>query len=176
MPQPAQPITKTVTERVEKVLSLIRPAIQADGGDLELVEVTADGVARIRLLGACVGCPSSTVTLQMGIERNLRTMFPRSSASNPSITIEPAQFDSGRPMSPEFPSLRPGEPTHAPHANAPLRLQAAPPTRRPPVHTHDDRRSALTHRPVVCSEPRSGARLPRADTTDMEIPQWLTGS
>jgi Fe-S cluster biogenesis protein NfuA len=76
MPQPAQPITKTVTERVEKVLSLIRPAIQADGGDLELVEVTADGVARIRLLGACVGCPSSTVTLQMGIERNLKNHVP----------------------------------------------------------------------------------------------------
>lgn len=76
MPQPAHPTTKTVTERVEKVLSLIRPAIQADGGDLELVEVTAEGVARIRLLGACVGCPSSTVTLQMGIERNLKNHVP----------------------------------------------------------------------------------------------------
>lgn len=76
MSQPAQPVTRTVTERVDKVLSLIRPAIQADGGDLELVEVTADGVARIRLLGACVGCPSSTVTLQMGIERNLKNHVP----------------------------------------------------------------------------------------------------
>jgi Fe-S cluster biogenesis protein NfuA len=63
-------------ERVEKVLSLIRPAIQADGGDLELVEVTPEGVVRIRLLGACVGCPSSSVTLQMGIERNLKNHVP----------------------------------------------------------------------------------------------------
>ena len=76
MPQPVQPVTRTVLERVEKVLSLIRPAIQADGGDLELVEVTPEGVVRIRLLGACVGCPSSSVTLQMGIERNLKNHVP----------------------------------------------------------------------------------------------------
>jgi Fe-S cluster biogenesis protein NfuA len=68
--------TPTVTERVQKVLSLIRPAVQADGGDLELVEVTPEGVARIRLLGACVGCPSSSVTLQVGIERNLKNHVP----------------------------------------------------------------------------------------------------
>ncbi len=61
---------------MHRVLNLIRPAVQADGGDVELVEVTADGVVRIRLHGACVGCPSSTVTLQMGIERNLREHVP----------------------------------------------------------------------------------------------------
>ena len=54
------------------LLELIRPAIQADGGDVELVDITADGVVRIRLHGACIGCPSSTITLQMGIERNLK--------------------------------------------------------------------------------------------------------
>lgn len=54
------------------MIELLRPAIQADGGDLELVELTADGVVRVRLLGACVGCPSSNVTLQQGIERNLK--------------------------------------------------------------------------------------------------------
>jgi Fe-S cluster biogenesis protein NfuA len=64
----------SVIERVQKVLALIRPAIQADGGDVELVEVTAEGVARIRLLGACIGCPS--VTLHVGIERNLRHHVP----------------------------------------------------------------------------------------------------
>lgn len=63
-------------ERVARVLELIRPAIQSDGGDVELVEVTADGTVRIRLHGACVGCPSSDVTLQMGIERNLRAYVP----------------------------------------------------------------------------------------------------
>ena len=62
--------------RVGQVIERIRPAVQSDGGDVELVEVTAEGVARIRLHGACVGCPSSTITLQMGIERNVREMVP----------------------------------------------------------------------------------------------------
>ena len=63
-------------ERVTKVLSLIRPAVQSDGGDVELVDITPDGMVQIRLHGACVGCPSSRVTLQMGIERNLRAHVP----------------------------------------------------------------------------------------------------
>lgn len=66
----------SVTDRVQKVLGLIRPAIQADGGDVELVEVTAEGIVRIRLLGACIGCPSASVTLHVGIERNLRHHVP----------------------------------------------------------------------------------------------------
>jgi len=63
-------------DRVEKVINLIRPAVQADGGDVELVGITPDGVVQIRLHGACVGCPSSTITLQMGIERNLKAHVP----------------------------------------------------------------------------------------------------
>lgn len=55
---------------------MIRPAVQLDGGDLELVEVTEDGLVRVRLLGACVGCPSAMMTLKMGIERNLRDRVP----------------------------------------------------------------------------------------------------
>lgn len=66
----------SVRERVAKVLSLVRPAVQADGGDVELVEITAAGVVRIRLHGACVGCPSSVMTLRTGIERNLRDHVP----------------------------------------------------------------------------------------------------
>lgn len=66
----------TVHQRVEAVLDRIRPAVQSDGGDLELVEVTGDGVVKIRLHGACVGCPSSSMTLQMGIERNVREKVP----------------------------------------------------------------------------------------------------
>jgi Fe-S cluster biogenesis protein NfuA len=61
-----------VVRRVAEVLELIRPAIQEDGGDIELVAVTAAGQVQVRLHGACVGCPSSPVTLQSGIERNLR--------------------------------------------------------------------------------------------------------
>ena len=63
-------------ERVAAVINLIRPAVQADGGDLEVVEVTDDGVVRVRFHGACVGCPSSTLTLQSGIERSLKERIP----------------------------------------------------------------------------------------------------
>ena len=66
----------TVYERVEQVINRIRPAVQSDGGDLELVDVTGEGVVKIRLHGACVGCPSSSMTLQMGVERNVRERVP----------------------------------------------------------------------------------------------------
>lgn len=84
MPDPATPPTKTprpsVHARVAEILERIRPAVQDDGGDLELVEVTDDGVVRVRLHGACVGCPSSQMTLQMGIERNLKEKVPEVTA------------------------------------------------------------------------------------------------
>ena len=63
-------------EKVQGVINLIRPAVQADGGDIELVDVNPDGTVHIRFHGACHGCPSSTMTLQMGIERNLRERVP----------------------------------------------------------------------------------------------------
>lgn len=66
----------SVNDRVAKVISLIRPAVQSDGGDLELVGVTPDGVVQVRFHGACVGCPSSSATLQLGIERNLKSHVP----------------------------------------------------------------------------------------------------
>lgn len=66
----------SVHARVAHVLDLIRPAVQADGGDVELVDVTAKGVVRVRFHGACVGCPSSNITLQMGIEQNLKQRIP----------------------------------------------------------------------------------------------------
>jgi Fe-S cluster biogenesis protein NfuA len=65
------------------VINLIRPAVQADGGDIELVNVKDDGVVEIRFHGACHGCPSSTMTLQMGIERNLREKVPEITAVVP---------------------------------------------------------------------------------------------
>ncbi|MBO6514506.1 MAG: NifU family protein [Phycisphaerales bacterium] len=66
----------TLNERVAAVLDLIRPAVQADGGDIEFVDVTEDGVVQIRMHGACVGCPSSDMTLRIGIERTLRERIP----------------------------------------------------------------------------------------------------
>lgn len=62
--------------QVTAVLERIRPAVQSDGGDLELVGIRSDGTVLIKLLGACVGCPSSSMTLQMGIERNLMEKVP----------------------------------------------------------------------------------------------------
>lgn len=58
-------------ERVESVLDEVRPSLQADGGNVELVDID-DGVVKVRLVGACGSCPSSTMTLKMGIERILR--------------------------------------------------------------------------------------------------------
>jgi Fe-S cluster biogenesis protein NfuA len=62
-------------ERVEAALNKVRPALQADGGDVELVEVN-DGVVSVRLTGACGSCPMSTMTLKMGVERALRQEVP----------------------------------------------------------------------------------------------------
>ncbi len=63
-------------EEVKQVLEMIRPALQADGGDVELVEVTDDGVVKVKLVGACGHCPMSTMTLKMGIERTLKDKVP----------------------------------------------------------------------------------------------------
>lgn len=71
------PTSQASTEqRVSRVIDLIRPAIQADGGDVQFVEVTPEGIVKVRFQGACVGCPSSSMTLKMGIERNLRQHVP----------------------------------------------------------------------------------------------------
>ena len=63
-------------ERVKTALEKIRPSLQADGGDVELVEVTPDGVVKVRLTGACSGCPMRQMTLQMGIGRALKEEIP----------------------------------------------------------------------------------------------------
>jgi Fe-S cluster biogenesis protein NfuA len=63
-------------DRVQSILDLIRPAVQSDGGDIELLDVTPAGLVRVRMHGACVGCPSSSITLRQGIERNLREHIP----------------------------------------------------------------------------------------------------
>lgn len=62
---------ESLKERVLSAINLIRPAIQADGGDVELVEIAGDGVVKIRFHGACIGCPSANMTLYGGIRRVL---------------------------------------------------------------------------------------------------------
>jgi len=67
----------TLKERVQESLNTVRPALQADGGDVELVDVDdEEGIVSVRLTGACGGCPMSTMTLKMGIERTLRQQVP----------------------------------------------------------------------------------------------------
>jgi len=63
-------------EKVEATLGRIRPSLQADGGDVELVEVSPDGVVKVKLTGACAGCAMSQMTLKMGIERALKQEVP----------------------------------------------------------------------------------------------------
>uniref|UniRef100_A0A7C4NSK0 NifU family protein n=1 Tax=Thermodesulfobacterium geofontis TaxID=1295609 RepID=A0A7C4NSK0_9BACT len=63
-------------DEVEKALSKVRPYLQADGGDVELVEVTEDGVVKVKLKGTCGSCPMALMTLKMGIERYLKKEIP----------------------------------------------------------------------------------------------------
>ncbi len=62
-------------ENVEKALQKIRPSLQADGGDIELIDVV-DGIVKVRLTGACGGCPMSQMTLKMGVEKVLKQQVP----------------------------------------------------------------------------------------------------
>ena len=63
-------------DKVQEAIDKIRPMLQADGGDVELVDVELDGVVKVRLTGACAGCPMSQMTLKNGIERMLQRDIP----------------------------------------------------------------------------------------------------
>ena len=62
--------------RVAELVEEVRPALQQDGGDVELIEVLDNGIVNVRLQGACVGCPMSTLTLKMGIEHHIKKSVP----------------------------------------------------------------------------------------------------
>ena len=63
-------------EEVQKAINIVRPNLQADGGDVELVDVSADGVVKVKLTGACHGCPMSQMTLKMSIEKIIKQQVP----------------------------------------------------------------------------------------------------
>jgi Fe-S cluster biogenesis protein NfuA len=63
-------------EKVEDALKKVRPSLQADGGDVKLVDVDANGLVKVKLMGACAGCPMSQMTLKMGIEKVLKQNIP----------------------------------------------------------------------------------------------------
>ena len=72
-----QETSADITQRVQGVIDEIRPLLQADGGDIELVSVEEDtGVVSVRLQGACKGCPGAQMTLKMGVERRLKDKVP----------------------------------------------------------------------------------------------------
>ncbi len=65
-----------IKEKVQKALEDVRPSLQADGGDIELVEVKEDGTVLVKLKGACNGCPMSQMTLKQGVEAYLKKQIP----------------------------------------------------------------------------------------------------
>ena len=65
-----------IMEQVQGVIEEIRPMLQADGGDIELLGVNPEGVVSVRLQGACKGCPGAAMTLKMGVERHLKEKVP----------------------------------------------------------------------------------------------------
>lgn len=69
-------MTEILEEKVKKALETVRPYLVADGGDVELVSISEDGIVEVRLTGACVGCPMSQMTLRAGIERALMRDVP----------------------------------------------------------------------------------------------------
>jgi Fe-S cluster biogenesis protein NfuA len=70
-------------EKVEQALGEVRPVLQADGGDVELVDVTPDGIVKVKLTGACHGCPMAEMTLRQGIENHLKERVPEVKAVEP---------------------------------------------------------------------------------------------
>jgi len=68
-------MSETIKKRIRKAIEEIRPNLQADGGDIELVDVK-DGVVKVRLKGACAGCPMSAMTMQWGVENFLKKKIP----------------------------------------------------------------------------------------------------
>lgn len=65
-----------IEEEVKQAIEEVRPHLQVDGGDVELVDVSKDGIVKVRLTGSCAGCPMSTMTLKWGVENYLKKKVP----------------------------------------------------------------------------------------------------
>ena len=85
----------TLNQRVQVVLDSLRPMIQWDGGDVELLSVSENGVVSVRFHGACVGCPSSQATLRLGLEKNIRERIPEITS-----VISEDEFENPHPSHP----------------------------------------------------------------------------
>lgn len=73
-------IDKSILDKINKGIESVRPYLVADGGDVELVDVTADNIVKVRLMGACEGCPFSMMTLKAGIEQAIKKEWPELSS------------------------------------------------------------------------------------------------
>jgi len=73
-------VSVEVLEKVNRGIDAVRPYLTADGGDVELVEITDDNVVKVRLLGSCEGCPFSMMTLKAGIEQSIKKEWPEISS------------------------------------------------------------------------------------------------
>ncbi len=69
-------VTKEIEDKIKEVLQQLRPYLQADGGDLELAEITDEMVVKVKLTGACGSCPMRTMTLKAGVENTLKRQVP----------------------------------------------------------------------------------------------------
>ena len=73
----AAKVDTVLFKQVAGIIKQLRPAVQGDGGDIELVDVDDRGVVSVRLHGACIGCPSAAMTLKMGVEQTLKDRLPQ---------------------------------------------------------------------------------------------------
>lgn len=83
-------MTKSLTQRVQAAIEEIRPFLIADGGDIELVEITTENVARVKLLGACSSCSMSPMTMKAGVEESIRKAVPEITAVEAVVAEVPA--------------------------------------------------------------------------------------
>jgi len=72
----SKPYLEEILEKINSAINEVRPYLNADGGDVELVELTGDNTVKVKLTGACDGCPFSMMTLKAGIEQAIRKKFP----------------------------------------------------------------------------------------------------
>lgn len=91
----ASPEAMALLPRVQQAIDEVRPALQADGGDIELLGITSDFRARVRLVGACSGCPSASITLSFGVENYLRERVPEIKGLKVEGTPNPFGFSHG---------------------------------------------------------------------------------
>ena len=96
-PQGAEPATYSLETRIQLVLDGYRPTLYIDGGDVELLQVDEAGIAHIKMLGACIDCPISLLTMKLGIQRLLKENFPEIKGVNAITTIDIAALYNRQP-------------------------------------------------------------------------------